>query len=147
MKKLIIKWQRLTEGGETCSRCGGTERELGQAVKLLERSLGELDIEVELNKSELKPAEFEKAPLESNRIWLNGDPLAEIIGAKVGHSLCCDVCGENQCRTLKLDGKEYETIPRQLIVRAGLQKAADLVEPDASGTCCEESVGNGCCSG
>lgn len=143
MERFKVEWQRLVESGETCSRCGNTEQELEAACEHLTRALGELGLEVVLEKEELDPEVFEQEPLESNRIWIAGKPLEDILGATVSHSLCCDLCGENQCRTLKWNGEEFETIPRELIIKGGLRKAANLVEPKAAGGCCEDDC---CCS-
>src|SRR3972149_8449595 len=79
---LMIKWQRVTSGGETCPRCGSTEEELGKAVSTLQKSLAPLGIEVVLEKEELTVAEFKKDPLQSNRIWINNRLLESWIEGK-----------------------------------------------------------------
>lgn len=113
--------------GETCPRCGSTEGELEKAVSTLKKSLAPLGIKVILDKEEISIAKFKKNPLESNRIWMSDRLLEEWIGAKVGHSPCCDVCGPHDCRTVKVQGRSYETIPAQVIVKAGLVAASELV--------------------
>ncbi len=79
--------------------------------------------------------EFKKDPLRSNQIWLNDKPLEDWIGGKTGQSPCCDVCGPSECRTVKVKEEIYETIPAELIVRAGLIAANQLLpkEPDEPG--------------
>lgn len=134
MKTLKIKWQRLVSDGATCPRCGATEEEMDRAVFLLRQSLSPLGIDVVLEKSELSPAEFKERPLASNQIWLNGRSLERWLDGEVGQSPCCDVCGPNDCRTLQMAGQVYETVPADLIVRAGLLAAAQM--PGAtSGQC------------
>ncbi|GBD38490.1 hypothetical protein HRbin37_00740 [bacterium HR37] len=64
-KILKIKWQRLVPEGETCPRCGSTEKELDKAILILKKSLAPLGIEVELEKEELSLSEFKKDPLRS----------------------------------------------------------------------------------
>jgi hypothetical protein len=123
----MITWQRLVSNEETCPRCGSTEDELDGAVAALKQSLVPLGIEVRLEKRELSVDEFKKEPLESNRIWLNGQPLESFIDAGVGQSPCCDVCGPSECRTVTIDGHVYETIPSDVIVKAGLMAASTLI--------------------
>ena len=126
LKILIINWQRLVDGGSTCPRCGSTEEELDKAVDQLQEKLKSLDINVVLDKAELSVDEFKKDPVKSNLILFNGIPLEDIINAKVGKSQCCDVCGDEECRTVEIKGETFEIIPAEMIVRAGLKVAADL---------------------
>jgi len=62
---LKIKWQRLIFEGETCPRCGSTEKELDEAISNLRQSLAPLEIEIVLEKEELPVSEFKKDPLQS----------------------------------------------------------------------------------
>jgi len=125
-KILIIAWRRLVAEGNTCPRCGSTEAELGKAADQLKEKLKSLDIDVVLEKTELSIDEFKKAPVKSNSILFNGISLENIINAKTGHSQCCDVCGDEECRTVEIKGETFETIPAEIIVRAGLKIAADM---------------------
>jgi len=115
-KKIKIEWQRLIIEKETCPRCGSTEQELGKAIKAL-RKLG---IEVELKKKEIGQAAFKRHPQESNKIMIAGKPMEYWLNAKTSKSPCCSVCGDNECRTIELKDKAYETIPADLIVKAAL---------------------------
>jgi hypothetical protein len=135
-KTLRIEWQRLISNDKTCPRCGSTEEELDKAVSTLKQSLAPLDIEVALEKKELSLFEFKKAPLQSNRIWINNRPLEDYIGGSVGQSPCCDVCGPSECRTVKIEGQTYETIPSKIIIQAGLTAATQLVNAGNEKSCC-----------
>jgi len=127
MKTLIVRWQRLVnKSGQTCPRCTDTGEAVEAACSKLKKSLGELDIEVVLNKETLDFSIFTKDPLQSNRIWIAEKSLEEWIGATVCKSQCCDVCGDSECRTITIDQYTFETIPQNLIVRAGLLAAAEL---------------------
>jgi hypothetical protein len=137
-KILKIKWQRLMLEGETCPRCGSTKKELDKAISTLKQSLAPLGIEIILEKEELSVSEFKKDPLQSNRIWINNRPIEDYIEGKVGQSPCCDVCGAHECRTVKIEGQVYETIPSETIIKAGLAAASQLVsvrkgEPSCGG--------------
>ncbi len=150
MKTLVIRWQRLVDGtGETCNRCGATETAVERAVQKLKRSLKELNMDVILDKSTLDLATFKEAPLESNRIWISDKPLEDWLSASIGESQCCEACGDSDCRTMTLDGKTYEAIPSDLIIKAGLLAAAQLMDSEPTTGCtpreCTPQQGQECC--
>lgn len=127
MKTLTIRWQRLVnQAGQTCPRCTDTGDTVDAAFTKLKKSMTELDIEVVLKKETLDFSIFTKDPLQSNRIWIAGKPLEEWTGATVGKNQCCEVC-ESECRTISIDQDIFEVIPENLIVRAGLLAAAELL--------------------
>ncbi len=138
MKTLMIDWQRLVDAGRTCPRCGDTQHEVREAAASLRSALAPLGVQVELREGELSTAEFAAAPLESNRILLQGRTVEDWLGGETGQSACCDVCGPDDCRTVTVDGTTHETIPAELIVRAGLLAAAALLaeEPADPAPCC-----------
>jgi len=154
-KVLTIKWQRfVNEKGQTCERCGSTEKELKKAFGALKKSLKGMGVKVVLQKETLTSAEFAGNASESNRIWLDGRTLEEWLNAEVGMSLCgfcCEELGDKvECRTIKVDGKTYETIPKDLIMRAGLLAASQLFTGSSTGSCCGTSApakkgSAGCC--
>ena len=138
---LNINWQRLvTESGETCDRCGGTQEELRSAVETLRESLRPLGIEVACAEQSLSTEQCGKDIIGSNRILIQDRPLEDWLGGKVGRSpcgSCCEALGEQvECRTAQVDGASYEVIPAQLIVRAGLLAAAELLRPAGASPCC-----------
>lgn len=146
MKTLMIAWQRLLEDGQTCPRCGSTETEVVKAVELLTQSLAPLGVAVVLEKSELSSEQFAQAPLQSNAIRIDGKLLEEWVGGETGQSPCCDVCGPNDCRTMAVGSEVFEVIPAELIVKAGLLAAAQLLGREEC-ECYPAAVrpGGGCC--
>ena len=146
-KKLTIRWQRLLMDGETCPRCGTTETEVEKAVAALTQALAPLGITVVLEKMALSVEKFKQDTLQSNTIWLNDRLLEDWLGAKVGQSECCEVCGPNDCRTVSIGEETYESIPAELIVKAGLLAAAGLVDQQSC-SCYPPAVwpAGGCCS-
>jgi hypothetical protein len=138
MKTLKIQWYRLMAAGQTCPRCGATEKEVEKASLSLEQSLAPLGIKVVLDKLELTPGAFQRDPSQSNSLLLNGRPLEEWLGLKVGQSICCGPCGDTECRTLETGGQVYETIPADLIIQAGLRAASKLVNPQTVDPCCQK---------
>lgn len=131
MKTLPIVWQRLVSPeGKTCDRCGATHLELERAMEKLRQVLRPYDVEPTLQIREIDMATFEANPVESNRIWIAGRPMEAWLGADVGSSRCCSVCGTSECRTVQFDGATYETIPGEMVVKAAL--AAVQREPQGS---------------
>ena len=149
MKKFNIKWQRLVTEDETCPRCNETGIEFKKAVAMLDSSLRKLGIKVVSETKKLSMREFKENPLESNKIMINGKGLEEWINAEVGQSECCDVCGPTDCRTIEIDGEEYEEIPAELIIKAGLFAASDMVDIKKKSPCCGsssvKSASSDCC--
>lgn len=143
MKSLPVVWKRLVKDGETCNRCGSTFDELEAALEQLTAALRPLDIEPTLETQELDQSAFAAQPAESNRVWIAGRPLEDWLGARVGMTRCCSVCGDSDCRTLDVDGKRYEIVPRELFVKAGLMAASQLLGQSAA----NESGTGGCVPG
>jgi len=150
VKILKIEWHRLMADGQTCPRCGNTGKEVENASRSLEQSLSPLEIKVVLEKHELTPGAFQQDPSKSNRILINGRLLEEWLGLKVGQSPCCGSCGDAECRTVEGNGKIYETIPADLIVKAGLLVASQMLANKSGTSCCPDqntpSPGQQCCS-
>ena len=127
MNTLTIRWQRLLiENDQTCPRCGDTGETVKKAFKKLKKALAELDIEVELIQEALNLPTFTKDPLQSNCIFIGGKLLEEWIGGTTGKSKCCDACGDSECRTISIGENTFESVPEELIIRAGLLAAAEL---------------------
>lgn len=146
MKKIIIRWCRLVENGKTCPRCAETEKELENAYKALKEPLSAVNIDLKLIKEDIAKEDFEKNPLKSNLITINGKNLEYWLGGKSSSSKCCSVCGDKECRTVEIDGKIYETIKTELIVKAILiATSALLKERQRKGKCCKSVSLCSCC--
>lgn len=129
MHILTIIWQRLlTDEGSTCPRCRQTGDEIVRAAAYLRHVLEPLGVVPVLEIRDLDETSFFEHPLESNRLWINGKSLEEWLNAQTGQNLCCDECGDKECRTIEVDGKSYETIPEQLLIKAGLFAASRMLD-------------------
>lgn len=124
MRQLAITWQRLVSAGGTCPRCDATYQHLQSAVARLKEALKPLDVEPVLQVREISESSFDKEPTQSNRIWIADRPIEEWIGADVGSSKCCSVCGKARCRTMEVEGAVFEDIPEAVIVKAALIAAS-----------------------
>ena len=136
MKTLKIQWQRLVIDDQTCQRCGATEAEVDRAFQSLKQSLNPLGIEVVLEKTAIKQADFQKNPSQSNLILIGGRSLEEWLQARTGQSACCGPCGDAECRTIETQDTIYETIPAELIIKAGLIAAGQLFNAKGGHSCC-----------
>ncbi len=127
MKILTIEWQRLLdENKRTCPRCGATEQEVERAVTSLNQALKSFGIDVRLVKKAIDTASFKKDVLQSNKILIEGRILEEWLGAGTGPSPCCEVCGNAECRTVQYADQTHETIPAELVVKAGILAASQV---------------------
>ncbi len=139
---LTINWQRLVgETGKTCQRCSDTQREVRAAADILKRSLRPLNINVLVEEVPMSPEAVAKDISQSNRVFVDGRPLADWLGGTVGMSPCKSCCPDLgldvKCRTLTVDGKTYAAIPATLIVRAGLRAADNaLAKRPPAKPCC-----------
>lgn len=130
MKALPITWQRLVSSdGKTCDRCNATHEEMQRAVTKLKDVLRPLGIQPILEIREIDEKSFRADPSESNRIWLAGRPMEEWLGARVGSSRCCSVCGESECRTVEVEATTFEVIPERLFLKAALIASSQLLDP------------------
>lgn len=142
MQELPIRWQRLVNrAGATCPRCSGTGDEIRRAVAALRPLLEPLEIQPVLEEEAIDEAGFQRDPLRSNQILIAGLPIERWLGGRTGQNRCCAECGDNDCRTLELEGQSHEVIPEALILRAGLVAAAELIRGGA------KTETEGCCSG
>jgi hypothetical protein len=115
-------------------RCAATQDEVEHAVAKLKEVLAPLDMAPVLEIAEVDNAMFQASPPESNRIWIAGRPMEEWLGATVGSSPCCSVCGDADCRTVKIRGTTFEAIPEKLILQAALAAASELLGQTADST-------------
>jgi len=117
--ELVVLWQRLVVGGATCERCGDTGDAVRRAVARLAEELAPQGGAIRLEEKALPPF----AVAESNRVFFNGVPFEELLEAQAGLSYCqscCELLGQQtDCRTLIVEGQEYEALSDELIVRAG----------------------------
>lgn len=131
MKSLPIIWQRLVDSrGQTCDRCRATYEGIQDAVVKLAEVLRPLDIEVTFETREIDIKSFSADPSLSNRIWIAGKPIEDWLGASIASSPCCSVCGDSECRTIELENNVFEAIPSDLVIKAALIAASQLIGPD-----------------
>ena len=127
---LPILWQRLVSpSGKTCNRCDSTHQAIQRAFNTLKETLRPLGIEPTFETRAIDEQAFKANPSESNRIWIAGKPMEEWIGARVGSSRCCSVCGDSVCRTVEVGTVTFEAIPEKLFLKAALIASAHFLDP------------------
>jgi len=119
MKRLEIEWRHLDDGGKTCDRCADTGEMVRAAYADLAKALEPKGWQVALTETLLTGQDIP----ESNRIYLNGIAIEDLLPGTCKSQNCCDSCGEilgapTLCRTLERDGQIFETIPAAMIVEA-----------------------------
>ena len=74
-----------------------------------------------------------------------GRQMEEWLGASVGMSTCCSVCGNLPCRTMQVGGETYDAVPEELIIRAAMLAASAMIGAPAatseSSACCTTRCG------
>jgi anti-sigma factor RsiW len=126
LRQLTIIWQHLVSAGG-CPRCDATYQHLQSAIVRLREALKPLNVEPVPEVREISENSFRKEPAQSNRIWIADKPIEEWIGAGVGSSKCCSVCGDEPCRTMELEGNVFEDIPEAVIIKAALIAASGFI--------------------
>jgi len=113
------------------------------AVEVLKEILKPQGVAPTLETREIDSDAFRADPSLSNRIWIAGKPIEEWLGATVASSCCDAVCEGAHCRTLEIGGRTFEVIPADLIIRAALVAASQMVDSAkrAGGCACD----TGCC--
>lgn len=143
---LNISWIRPVAPGteETPSCHKEAEKPVETAYGLLKESLEPLGFRVNLIKEKLSCEQFKEAPLQSNRIKINGVSLTEFLpNSKMG-SVHDETLGYPR-PTIDFGGKTYTFLPHELIVQAGLIAAASAVRHSleassgVSSACCDNS--------
>jgi hypothetical protein len=120
MKILEIEWKHYDKEGNTCARCSDTGLVLQKIVAELVQQCRPCGWDIKFKVTKLT----EKEISQSNIILLNGKPIEEILGNAVAGESHCPTCSEltgNEstcCRTIKVNGKSYESIPSDLIRQA-----------------------------
>ena len=93
MKTLPIIWQHLVNAEkQTCSRCGTTGEELRKALQVLEAELLPQGIQPHLEIRTMSEEEFLTHPEESNRIWIMGVPLEDLVGGGCREAAPATMC-------------------------------------------------------
>ncbi len=126
---VVLEWQRpASETCLACAKCGVNESDVQQACTELKAKLAAKGIAVTFIKR--KPQESKPGP---SQVWICDVPLETWLGGSVSTKPCCaDGSGPNAKqilhRSLDVDGQNFSLIPADLMVRAGMSAADELLE-------------------
>lgn len=101
----------------------------------LKQSLAPLEIRVLLERKTL--TKFRKDPSQSNRIWIGNHLLEEWIGQTLGEAPAVMYAALMIAEPSKLKNGYTRQSRAELIKKAGLSAASQLVSPHKGVTCCE----------
>ncbi len=119
MEVIKITWQGFVgKNGESCERCNKTYLNIERALLKLEPLFANFGVKVVLEKKALSEEEFKRDPLSSNRIFINGEPIEDILNLKMGKNISCGVIQNLECRTIIDGNKETIEIPEKHIIAA-----------------------------
>ncbi|MCD6490589.1 MAG: DUF2703 domain-containing protein [Thermodesulfobacterium sp.] len=119
MKIIKITWKGLIgKNGEICESCRKTYLNIESALIKLEPVISNLGMRVVFEKKDLSEENFGKDFISSNRVFIDGEPIEDILNLKVGKIAYCKVCKNLECRTIIDMDKETNEIPEKYILAA-----------------------------
>jgi hypothetical protein len=120
----------------TCTRCRGTDHNLGAALTAVADVLTAAGIEVKVNKVHVATEDLARAWrfVSSPTLRVNGADIAlELRESSCESEACADGCGEQTaCRVWVYGGREYTEPPKAMIVDAILRHAYGAAPESAS---------------
>ena len=127
MEIVKLTWQGLvSKNGEICEGCNKTYLNIENVITKLEPLILNFGIKVILEKKELSEEDLKKDHMSSNRIFINGEPIEEILNLEVGKGTSCKLCNDFKCRTIIDGDKETNEIPEKLIIAALFTKIKEI---------------------
>jgi hypothetical protein len=125
---VVLEWQRSgSEACLACAKCGVNESAVQQACSELKAKLAAKGIAVTF--VERKPEPNMSGP---SQMWVCDVPLETWLGGSIATQPCCAEGSGPDARqifhrALEVDGQSYSVIPADLMVRAGLSAADELL--------------------
>lgn len=131
--RIVVEFDYLTVGGDTCDRCGDTHDAVRAAVSDARSALPSSVAVIDYLERELTPGRLE----DSNRVLVNGRPAEEWLGG-VSVMSDCPSCGELVgepvcCREVEVDGVRTEAVGRDVVFDAIMAAAGLAGEAGSAG--------------
>lgn len=125
---VILEWQKgATEACQTCDACGVSEQEIKAAAAQLKTKLADKKVRVKI--VERKATDGTPERPSASRMWVCGIPLETWLGARAAMTPCPDAKSREAVRpALYVDDQSYSVIPADLMVKAGVMAANQLLE-------------------
>lgn len=104
----------------SCKRCISTSKAVRLTLKELKKAIKNVKLEINLKEKKLPESKIQLSP----SIFINGKDIEKLINknSKLKSNICSDCCqliGQAvDCRTFIYKGKNYDYIPKEMIVEA-----------------------------
>ncbi len=136
-RKLVIRWQHaVCQNDNPCERCINTPLEIQQAFDDLKSSLTGLGITVTMEEKKIKH--------HDDRLFINDRDVIDLLKGERVKTACANCFDENgnprTCTSLKLGEDIFEVIPAELIIKAGLMSASELITAPPEPPCGEKKT-------
>jgi hypothetical protein len=136
-RTLVIRWQHAVCKNENpCERCVNTPLEIQQAYENLRESLAGLGIIVTMEEKKIKQ--------HDDHIYINDHDIIDLLKGERTKTECANCFDEKgnprTCNSLKLGDKTFEVIPAELIMKAGLMAASELITATPEPPCGEKKT-------
>ena len=127
-KVIVLTWQKSEAAAcQNCDKCGITEQDMQKAAAELKTQLADKKMNVVVKPRAAGTGKTVAA--SACNVWVCDIPLETWIGASINTRPCE---GQGDCqkmthKALYLNGSEYEKIPPELVVEAGMRAANMLI--------------------
>jgi len=116
----MLKIEFLYYDKATCKRCISTDRSVRLTLKELRKVIESSKVKISFKENKLSKSKIHLSPT----ILINGKDIEKIVNkhSKLKSNVCSDCCqliGRSvNCRTFNYGGKNYNYIPREMIMEA-----------------------------
>lgn len=136
-RTLVIRWQHaVCQNDNPCERCINTPLEIQQAFDDLKTSLSGLGITVTLEEKKIKH--------HDDHLFINDRDVVDLLKGERVKTACAncfdDKGNPRTCNSLKLGDDVFEVIPAELIIKAGLVAASELITAAPEAPCGEKKT-------
>lgn len=115
---MTIEWKHYDKEGETCTRCNSTGNNIKAVLGIVSTDNAYKNIQIKYKETILEASEMP----DSNTVLINGQKIEDVLNAKTSenycHSCSCLAGSDTNCRTIELNNKSYESIPKDMILEA-----------------------------
>lgn len=104
----------------TCKRCASTDRSVKLTLRELKKAMKNTKLKINFKERKLSKSKIHLSP----SILINGKDVEKIVGknSKLKSNVCSDCCqltgSSVNCRTFNYKGKNYDYIPKEMIIEA-----------------------------
>ena len=146
-KEVVVAWNKCVDkDAKPINCCGISEEQLKKAITMMEES----GVKVALKVQQMTMDAEHKSCSAMPKATFNGKTMAELLNGEQVMAKCSKACaghegGKAECEMLKIGDKTYETIPAEMIAKAGiLASGMEVSESGAKAPGCSKSCVTTC---